>query len=600
MLNLSLAVFVAVTYLSNLDLLSISTQIFINRLTFSIGFILVIVFFNFCLIFPEKETKKSFVYQLLIIACLGLAAFAAFFDWMAVEKVVSGLVTFRPRYPGIFRLFFYVYALFAFWGIGILYQKIRKLKGKERTRVQYVFLATLLYIIYIFSTNLIPAYFGRRFFIGHTALGAIVFVGLISYAVIKHRLMDIKLVLLRSLAYLTMLGSLAGAFIFFVYYLKVYYQQFVDPDIVFVLASFIAAFGFQPLRRLAEKTTDNLFFRSNYDFNEALSKLSAVLNHGVVVSKLTDDLLGELKAILKAQNGLFILSKDENKFLYCLAKNSKSVTIEELEREEDIIKLREAGLEVVVNIPDDDKCYGVLALGPKQSGESYSTRDLRLLEIIAPQITMAIKTAKSQEELIEKVIEERQRINQDAHDRIYNRLGAMAKLSEAAAAQSKDKELFEQLDSGLRQTVVDLQKIVNKDTATIKTNGKLASSLKKICQQHQKDYNQAVKYSFKASNMLNLDDMAWDIECILQECLNNAGKHSGAKKIRVNLAQNNGNLVLEVADNGKGIHNLDISNLPQEHLGINGIIDRVAKFQGIVDINSNNDGTKILVSIPLG
>jgi len=93
--------------------------------------------------------------------------------------------------------------------------------------------------------------------------------------------------------------------------------------------------------------------------------------------------------------------------------------------------------------------------------------------------------------------------------------------------------------------------------------------------------------------------MAWDIECILQECLNNAGKHSGAKEIKVNLSRGNGSILLEVADNGKGIGGLDVSKLSGDHLGLKGIIDRATKLNGDVDITSKDKGTKIVVCIPL-
>lgn len=91
----------------------------------------------------------------------------------------------------------------------------------------------------------------------------------------------------------------------------------------------------------------------------------------------------------------------------------------------------------------------------------------------------------------------------------------------------------------------------------------------------------------------------WHLQCILQECLNNAGKHSEGGKVEVFLQEKNSNLILKVTDDGKGF-NLNTKNkLPSKCLGLHGITKRAQELGGRLKLASNGKGTQIIVNIPL-
>ena len=86
---------------------------------------------------------------------------------------------------------------------------------------------------------------------------------------------------------------------------------------------------------------------------------------------------------------------------------------------------------------------------------------------------------------------------------------------------------------------------------------------------------------------------------IFQELLTNVARHANATRIDVAMRVDNGVLVLEVEDNGKGID--DSATFSSKSLGILGMRERALPFGGEVQIESAREGGAwVKVSIPLG
>jgi signal transduction histidine kinase len=86
---------------------------------------------------------------------------------------------------------------------------------------------------------------------------------------------------------------------------------------------------------------------------------------------------------------------------------------------------------------------------------------------------------------------------------------------------------------------------------------------------------------------------------IFQEILTNVARHAEASKVRVRLAVDHANLVLEVKDNGKGIPPGEIAG--PKALGLLGMKERAGLLGGKVAITGGpGKGTCVTVSIPIG
>jgi len=97
------------------------------------------------------------------------------------------------------------------------------------------------------------------------------------------------------------------------------------------------------------------------------------------------------------------------------------------------------------------------------------------------------------------------------------------------------------------------------------------------------------------------EDMEVAIFRIVQECLTNIHRHSGGKIAAIQLSRDAENALLEIQDDGTGIpdHTLTALRTKRSGVGITGMRERVRHLNGIMNIESNANGTKISVKLPV-
>ena len=89
---------------------------------------------------------------------------------------------------------------------------------------------------------------------------------------------------------------------------------------------------------------------------------------------------------------------------------------------------------------------------------------------------------------------------------------------------------------------------------------------------------------------------------LVQECFNNAAKHSNADKLQLYMVRSGAFLDLIISDNGKGFDVAETINMSVENnsLGLQGMIERVELAGGEIEIISNKgQSTKIKIQLPL-
>jgi signal transduction histidine kinase len=88
---------------------------------------------------------------------------------------------------------------------------------------------------------------------------------------------------------------------------------------------------------------------------------------------------------------------------------------------------------------------------------------------------------------------------------------------------------------------------------------------------------------------------------IVQEAMTNVLRHSSAKNCWVTLERQNGQLIITVRDDGKGIAK-GIEELQSRSIGVGlgGMRQRVKEFVGVLRLENTNPGTRVEVTIPSG
>jgi signal transduction histidine kinase len=90
---------------------------------------------------------------------------------------------------------------------------------------------------------------------------------------------------------------------------------------------------------------------------------------------------------------------------------------------------------------------------------------------------------------------------------------------------------------------------------------------------------------------------------VVQECLTNIHRHSGSPIAKIRLRQRNHEVMVEVADKGKGIpldKQEEMATAGTPGVGIRGMRERIRQLGGSLDINSDRTGTLVILRLPVG
>ncbi|MEA3493091.1 MAG: ATP-binding protein [Candidatus Margulisiibacteriota bacterium] len=236
--------------------------------------------------FAEKRTI-GLVYGLGIMF-LGLD-FTAFF----VADIEPALgFRYYPK-PGVVYPFFAIF-IFSCFGYGLLrlFLAYRDAYGARRNQLLYVLVAAIIG----FSggvTTFFPIW-GINFpILSHYSLPLYLLITV--YAIVKHRLLDISVIIRESLIYSTLTLLFAGFYALAVLATNYLLLRFVDfpPVLTVILVVFASVLVFQPVREKVQRGVDRLFFRGEFGYQKTIDDLSAE-NKKLFQSLLRSDKLAAL------------------------------------------------------------------------------------------------------------------------------------------------------------------------------------------------------------------------------------------------------------------------------------------------------------------
>ena len=149
------------------------------------------------------------------------------------------------------------------------------------------------------------------------------------------------------------------------------------------------------------------------------------------------------------------------------------------------------------------------------------------------------------------------------------------------------------LDIALR----DLREVIAGRSPDYVRNGTLASSIKRLVDELAETAEIDIDLTVDLGGKILARTLETAVYRILQECLHNAIRHSGGKRIRVAIVAKRQSLRIEAHDWGKGF---DCSAINSGHLGLRSIWQRAELVKGTVWIDSKpGEGTHIEVELPL-
>lgn len=96
-------------------------------------------------------------------------------------------------------------------------------------------------------------------------------------------------------------------------------------------------------------------------------------------------------------------------------------------------------------------------------------------------------------------------------------------------------------------------------------------------------------------------DMELLIFRVIQECLTNIHKHSASETAIIRLTRSSTNILLVVEDHGKGMSSEKLAQVRSHGagVGLRGMSERLHHVQGELRLDSDRNGTRVSVVIPL-
>lgn len=340
-----------------------------------------------------------------------------------IEASPSGLVVSEA---GI--LYFLQILLIAVLFIVGLFDLLRDtfLLSKQQRTKNYLLIFALgqAIIAVVISTLFLPASNSSQLLIPASIF---LMVLIVSFAIIRHKLFDIRLFVARALAYFLLVSTLIALYVALVFGIatNVFTEDsvFVQQVLPIVAALFVAATA-PFFKKLFDKVTNKFFYRDAYDPQAFLDQLNKTLvgniELGILLRQTTDVIQSNLKSeicligVRETDTTPFrIIGSTGPSFKVIdmqfvskeLAKiGQKLIVTDELPAQHDKLKqvLNDDNISIICSLSSaatHELATAYLILGHKKSGNVYSKQDLRLIEIISDELVIAIQNALRFEEI---------------------------------------------------------------------------------------------------------------------------------------------------------------------------------------------------------
>ncbi len=418
----------------------------------------------------------------------------------------------------------------------------------------------------------------------------------ISIAVVRYRLWDINPIINRTLVYGALSVCTIAFYIFAVGFFSNYFQQSKANFILSFLATGVIAFLFEPLREGLQRAVNRLMYGERDDPSTVLMRLSQRLDSTLAPDTVLQSIVETIAQTLRLPYA--------------------AITLNPRDEEPRIVASYGLAQAELIHLPLNYQTerVGELLLAPRAADESFSTADMNLLNIIAQQAGVAAHTIRlteelqqlntdlqqSRERLITAQEEERRRLRRDLHDGVGPTLASLSqRLDTAADLVGRDPEgsvqLLKELKGQVKSTVAEIRRLVYALRPPVLDEFGLVSAIR----EHVAPYMgpNGLQITFDVTEAMPSLPAAVEVAAyrIVLEAFTNVIHHAGASQCNIKIKLDDNSLVLEVADDGKGL-----STKGHSGIGFTSMYERASELGGEYVIeNMSEGGTRISARLPI-
>lgn len=400
----------------------------------------------FSYIFPFDPPKKSTLKKIFIFSP-GILIFFL----VLTNKVLSSVKIYHGKYMSSFSwghsfllLYFLIFFTLTFYN---LYQHMRKSQGLQKTQLYYVFFGFLLNALIGIITNMIFPSFGITSFTMIGPGSTVIFIAVTTYSIVRHRLMDVEVVIQKSFIYGIVTAAIVVIYALAIVFSEVFLKKIMGySSILFSgFITIIIAATFQPIFSFLQAVTSKYFFPGPYDYQKVLRETRHKIAAQIQLDSLAILLAVTFTKIMHVSEvALLILNKykakynsvpinypeDEIKYKQIEIdaqspitnglRATKDVLFDE-EISAEILRLKSVSkgndpkLAALIEIKGEmdqlggalwvpiflnDELTGIIFLGSKLSGDTFTLEDINLSMALAKDIAEAFENTNLYEEVL--------------------------------------------------------------------------------------------------------------------------------------------------------------------------------------------------------
>ena len=389
-------------------------------------------FLTFAKYFPtvNRWPSKSI---LLLASSIGLlfAIVSLTTRWIVGDAILTPSGPTRdagPLYP-IFAIYFLVAWCTA---LTVLISKWTRARGLARAQLQYLLLGFTVGGGGAITSNLIlPALTGDATYSWIGPHFVVIFVAMVAHAIVRHRLMSVRVVIRRSLTFtLAVVVSLLPVAALLALAWPKLSDHFTSEELGAVILAVVAVSLLIPLiRDAAGRLLDRYVYRTHVNYQRTLRDASKALtqvldlkmllpflNHTVAASTNSEGAAVYLRGVTKDTESRFARAIAEKRYAdghFDLPNEAPAEVIAALKQTRDLLvtdeiaqerssnaregllaELRRRSWALVLPLVSEDEVIGAIVVGAKLSGDPFYPQDLDLLMTLANQAGIAVKNAQ--------------------------------------------------------------------------------------------------------------------------------------------------------------------------------------------------------------
>ena len=621
-LNLAIALILALSSAADDDIIWAKV---LNVLAFSL---LPALFLGFFLRFAQGTplTRQGF-FLIHGLAFAGLAVGALY--------LATGLLA--SNWYDLLRALLLIPSALAFFGGLMLLVRAHSRSRSRHTRQQLrvVLVGTAVAVLPLTLLSLIPEALGRPPLIRArvAALAAVAFPASFAYAILRHRLMDMDVVIQRTLVYGVMTFLLAGCYTAFLYALLLTGNErmLADAPLLSLVLSAAVALTFVPVRDQVRRFIDRLVYRDRYDYVRTLRALASQLASAQPLDRVLSAVAENLRRAMNLRGVAILLRRPDGGFSLRAASGDyrdnahiQSLLVASAARgQADPAGLVHSSLSVPLTAHGHE--LGLLYLGPKRVPSEFDLEDVSLAETTANQLALAMVNELLVEQLEAKLgdmellrdrllhvqEEERKRLSQGLHDgtlhvalELVRRIRALAE--SPASTQGNvilPRQFLYDLADRAQEAVHELRGICTELYPSELAHLGLSAALEDLARRVNRDEDVLVHFSSSFPGAHRLPGVMEDtLYRVARELLDNICRHSGAHVATVTLSTQQRQVVLSIQDDGCGfaVPASFRTLLSQGHIGLLSARQQVERLHGELTVDSApGAGTLVRVRVPV-